>query len=319
MYNTKMETQLPTNRIYYVPTNKMELCVTFDDSPESSPGSPTTNIILQILKNYNIKATFFVLTENVLRNPDIVKRIIDEGHTIGLHGYTHKSFRKHPKLTIYRHIKKSLDILDASFSVSSKNGPLFFRPPFGTFTPETEIVCNQFNMIPAGWCILEKDYQARRVLTKSNNIIKKCSPGKILCLHDGFRNFKHEGATIEILKVILPQLIAQGYNFVSIPELVSCKSHAYHKVFNGVPLLFHEIIDYTKSTILFLYWDIDLVKSAEDTFQLKIMDNNKIIYDAPVKFPNPSFMKEWSGGIDFPLGAINKGNEIFINNINVKL
>ena len=66
-----METQTPTNKIYYIPTDKKVLCLTFDDSPETY----TTPIILQILKNYNIKATFFVLTENVLKNPDIVKKL----------------------------------------------------------------------------------------------------------------------------------------------------------------------------------------------------------------------------------------------------
>ena len=59
-----MEKQNPINKIYYIPTDKKVLCLTFDDGPNN----PTTSIILKILKRYKIKATFFVLTENIINN-----------------------------------------------------------------------------------------------------------------------------------------------------------------------------------------------------------------------------------------------------------
>jgi len=314
-----MEKQNPMDKIYFIPTDKKILTLTLDDGPEHS----TTPIILDILKNYNIKATFFVLMENVLKNPDILKRTIQEGHTIGLHGYNHKSFRKHPKLTIYRHIKKCMDMLYSSFSVR----PVYFRPPYGTLTPETEIICNEFNMTPIGWSIMEKDWQPNMITKKSNNFIKKCSPGKIIVLHDGYRNFKHEGTTIEISKLMLPQLLNQGYSFVSIPELVASKSHSPHKTFNDVPLLHNEIIDYEcyNQTTLFLYWDVNCISTIpkctcptcgseidRNMFQLKILNNNETIINKCFEFPSPNAMESWHKGIELPLKSITNNSEIFI-------
>jgi peptidoglycan/xylan/chitin deacetylase (PgdA/CDA1 family) len=287
------------DKIYYIPTNKNILHLTFDDGTNN----PTTSIILDILKFYNIKATFFVLMENVLKNTNILKRIINEEHTVGLHGYGHKSFSKHPKLAIYRHIKKSIDILHDSFGVDVE----YFRPPYGTLTKDTETVIKEFNLIPVGWSIFEKDYQAGRVDKKSDSIMRKCSPGQIIVMHDGYRQLKHQGTTIENLKQILPKLINQGYSFVSIPELVSSKLTIQHKSFNNIPLLGHRIVNFINQNILFLYWDVNYIKSNGNTFEIKIMNDNM-----SVKFPSPNAMEEWPQKIILPLEY--NDSEIFIKN-----
>lgn len=295
-------------KIYYIPTDKKVLCLTFDDGINN----PTTSIILDILKNYNIKATFFVLIENVLKYPDILKRVINDEHSVGLHGLNHISYRKHYKSKIYRHIKKGIKILRDSFGVNVQ----YVRLPYGTFPQDAETVCKEFNLTPVGWTIMENDYKPYGVQTKSNNIIKRCSAGKVLVLHDGYRCLKHNGATIEILKNILPQLIAQGYSFVSIPELVSSKSNTQHKTFNNIPLLHHEIIDFTEVTTLFLYWDVNYIKNNDEYFNLRIIENNIIKIDEKIKYPDPFKMEEWPQKIVFPLSSITKNSEIFISDKN---
>lgn len=294
------------DKIYYIPTIKRIMSITFDDGVEPH----TDPIILNILKNYNIKATFFVLIDNVIKYPDILKRVISEGHLVGLHGINHTSFNKYPKRKIYHHIKRGIDILHNSFGVRIK----YHRPPFGTFPIGAEIVCKEFNLVPCGWSNMERDYQPRWIEAKSDNIIKKSLPGSILTLHDGYRCLPHPGVTIEILKNILPKLIAQGYSFVSIPELVANKSNMPHKTFSNIPLLHQEVIDYNDKTILFLYWDINAIKSNEEYFILRIIEKNKIIMDTKIKLPSPWAMEEWTEKIVFPLNAINKDSEIFIKN-----
>lgn len=303
-------------KIYYIPTSKKIICLTFDDGPNN----PATTIILNILKNYNVKATFFVLLENVLKNPDIMQKIIEDGHIVGLHGYTHKSFSKHPKLTVYRHIKKCLDILQMSFSVK----PTYFRPPYGTLTIETETICQEFGLIPVGFTIMEKDWQPWGALRKSDYIIKKCSPGKILVMHDGYRHYQHNGTTMENLKHILPILLSQGYSFVSIPELVASRSHIPCKIFNGVPLLYHETITYGNTTYLFLYWDVNFVsvgncacptcgsKIDNSLYELQIASLANCIY-VPLKYPSPNAMEEWHKGIKLPPNIVGPNN-LFIKN-----
>jgi peptidoglycan/xylan/chitin deacetylase (PgdA/CDA1 family) len=284
------------DKIYYIPTNKNILSLTFDDGPNN----PTTSIILDILKFYNIKATFFVLMENVIKNPEILKRVINEKHTVGLHGYGHKSFSKHPKLTIYRHIKKSIDMLKESFDVNVE----YFRPPYGTLTKDTETVIKEFNLIPVGWSVFEKDYQSGRVEKRSDSIMRKCSPGQIIVMHDGYRQLKHQGTTIENLKQILPKLINQGYSFVSIPELVSSKLTQQYKPFNNIPLIGNRIVNFINQNILFLYWEINFITN-ESYFEIKI--NNNI---SKIKYPNPNAMEEWPQKIIVP----EYNSEIFIKN-----
>ena len=307
-------------KIYYIPTDKKIMCLTFDDGPND----PVTPIILDILGKRGIKATFFVLMENVSRHPDILRRIVQDGHTVGLHGQSHKSFRKHPKLTVYRHIKKSMDALREQFGVT----PKYFRPPYGTLTPDSETICGEFNLTPVGWTIMEKDWQPSGAARKSACMLKKCSPGKILVLHDGYRNFEHEGTTVANLQDILPPLLQEGYRFVSIPELVASKSFSRHPIVSDIPLLHREIIDYEchNQTTVFFYWDVNFIGKTEDCtcpmcgskvdrhlLEMKMVGNGKIT-NVVVKLPNPSAMEEWHQGIEFPLNFVPQNAEMFIKN-----
>ncbi|MFA5366109.1 MAG: polysaccharide deacetylase family protein, partial [Candidatus Bathyarchaeia archaeon] len=242
-------------KIYYIPTDRKMICLTFDDGPND----PTTPIILEILKTHNIKATFFVLVENAMKNPAIMEAVIREGHTIGLHGYNHKSFNTYPKLKTYRHIKRCLEIMEQQFGVQTA----YFRPPYGTFPDCAETIANEFNLTPVGWSLMEADWKPSMSRLKTKNILARCSLGKIVVLHDGYRHYTHVGTTIENLQQMLPPLISSGYSFVSIPELVAAKTQLQSKVLNGIPLLHREIVDLSQSTVLFLYWDINYIDQTK--------------------------------------------------------
>jgi len=292
-------------KIYYIPTDKKVLCLTFDDGPNT----PTTSIILDILKRYKIKATFFVLAENILHNQNTFKEVVQEEHDIGLHGFNHISFSKHPEDVTHKEIQKCFEILN-KFNIN----PIYFRPPYGTLTPYTEIATKHFNMTSVGWTIMKRDYFCSNPLEKAQGIMNTCKPGKIITMHDGCHNRSHTGSTIKILEIILPYLITEGYSFVSIPTLIATKINKQYKIFNNVPLLGHEITIWGHKPYLLLYWDVNFIKDNK-SFQLRIMDNNKII-DMNADFPNPYAMKEWSQEIRLPIPKATNDTKISIKNNN---
>jgi len=281
-------------KIYYIPTKENVISLTFDDGPEPI----TTPIILDILKNYNIKATFFVLIDNIVTYPKIFERLIQEGHSVGLHSWNHRSWRRHSQSKLNVNIKRCMDILRTSFGVV----PKYYRPPYGSFTNSSEIITNELNLTPVGWSASIKDYRGGWPLNKSNDLISQCSNGKIVLLHDGCHTWKHDGPTVKILNNILP-LLTQKYSFVSIDELIKNKSTQYLS-FNNVPLFHHEIINIQNKTYLMLYWDINCI-----TKQFNLQINNKNIL---LDYPEINAMKTWPQRIELPL---NCNKEIFIENV----
>ena len=173
-----------------------KIYLTFDDGP-----SNITNQILNLLLEYNIHAIFFVLIENALKYPDLIKREIQEGHQIGLHSYSHISFFNQDKNSIRLVVGKSINILKERFNII----PKLFRPPWGTLTADVEEIAKQFNLTIMMWDIIRKDWLSGRVEKKAKNIIQKTfsdTNEKIIAMHDGWGNKKHNGSTINILKII---------------------------------------------------------------------------------------------------------------------
>jgi len=307
-------------KVYYIPTDEKIMCLTFDDGPSN----PTTSIILDILKNFNIKATFFVLLENVIHNVPIVKRILLEGHEIGLHGHEHVSLTKYPKIYVYRYVKQCINAIQQQFGITVK----YFRPPYGTLPVDAaKIITGDFNLIPVGWSATEKDWKTHYTSLKSKSLLKKSSPGKIILMHDCFRhwNWPHNGTTIGNLKQILPRLINKGYSFTTIQDLINSKNQTPRKSYNDIPLLHHEIINFADKSVLYLYWDVNAIKDSNKCicptccsslhgimFEFKINNINTPSFVA--KYPSPTAMKEWIQQIEFPLRTINENTEIFIQN-----
>lgn len=310
--------QIPINKIYYVPTDKKLLSLTFDDGPNS----PTTSIILNILKKYKIKATFFILGQNAISNQPIIKKIIEEEHTIGLHSFTHESFKSFSKLKSYRTIRHCINSFK-EFGIT----PIYFRPPYGTLPEATQLVLPEFNLTPIGWSIIEKDWLPSYAYRKSRNFIAKCSPGKILVFHDGYRQFKHIGSTIENLNTIIPELLNKGYSFVPIPELVANKSLVNVKIFNNIPLFHYDIIDlsFYNMTVLSFYWDMNFINIKRKRCPICKTEINTELFEVQIKtgdhikhlilkYPSPYAMEEWVQQIELPYKSINKNSEIFIKN-----
>ena len=170
--------------------------ITFDDGPipEATP------FILDTLDEYGIKATFFVVGDNVKKHPKLLQKILEKGHQVGNHTFNHWSGYRH-KLKAYKE-----NILKADELIHSR----LFRPPYGWMTIEQRIwVAAHFNIIM--WDLVTRDY-SKRVTAQDvfDNVKKYARNGSIITFHDSLRS-------IDKLRKVLPQCLqwlkSQNYEF----------------------------------------------------------------------------------------------------------
>ncbi|MCM8819380.1 MAG: polysaccharide deacetylase family protein [Candidatus Omnitrophica bacterium] len=199
-------------------TEQKKIALTFDDGPSI----PCTLQILKILKKYNVKATFFVIGKNVERYPLVAQKIVQDGHCIGNHTYTHPELLINTKSHIRHQIKKAEEIILEKTGIK----PILFRPPYGIINPSVLFEAEKLGYVVVGWSVSGRN--GIRELP-SNKIIKKVlfstQNGSIILLHDGNRLVKkvNRNQTLKALPVIIEKLKKQGYQFVTVPQLLNLK------------------------------------------------------------------------------------------------
>lgn len=151
--------------------------LTFDDGP--TPG--VTEWILNILDKYDAKATFFVLGKNVEMYPDLCRRILDRGHKIGNHTYSHQ---KGWNMSLERYVE------DVDFA-NDLIGSELFRPPYAQITPsQVRMLSQRYRLIM--WNVLSRDYNRNlSPATCLQNVVKYLEPGAIVVFHDSDKAFKN--------------------------------------------------------------------------------------------------------------------------------
>lgn len=209
IFASKMEDHLIdiSKAIWKVPTTHKVVALTFDDGPVNT----TTPEILAILKEKDVKATFFVVGEQVKRFPALVLQEIAEGHEVGNHTYSHPSLTKLRKQSIEDELDKTeKEILN----VAPK--PNFFRPPEGAYNNTILSIARQNEYILILWSIDPYDWRYPSVGKIVSSILQEVEPGSIILLHDG----KYPSPTPEAVWFIIDSLKSRGYQFVTISELL---------------------------------------------------------------------------------------------------
>ncbi|NMC57277.1 MAG: polysaccharide deacetylase family protein [Eubacteriaceae bacterium] len=185
--------------------------LTFDDGPEPQ----YTNILLDLLDSYDIKATFFVVAEKAKQNPEIIRRMKVSGHTIGVHSLEHKNALFSSPSYTKKDFIESLKIMN-DLDVQIK----YFRPPWGNLNILTYYYASQNHIKMVFWTVMAGDWSKN---TTEKKIIKKLSKrvhnNKIICLHDGRGKNSAPQKTIAALKVMIPHWLDEGYNFEKIDEI----------------------------------------------------------------------------------------------------
>lgn len=198
---------LPTVH-YTVPTSKMELALTFDDGPLAK----NTPQVLSILKKNNIKATFFLLGENMYGNEKIIKQMIADGHEIGLHTYSHPNFYKCSEEEIRKEIDMNLDLLQKIANYK----PKIIRPPYGIVTKSFLKIAQQKKLTIISWSNdsldWKKGHNANQIY---EDALTKIHPGAIILMHDKSSNYQE---SIKALPKIIKTLKEDGYSFKRISD-----------------------------------------------------------------------------------------------------
>ena len=189
------------------------IALTFDDGPDEV----FTPQVLDILKKNDVKATFFLVGENLKQNKEIVKRQFEEGHEIGNHTYTHINVAKSGYDKVYEEITKTQEEIKEITGVE----PKLFRPPYRAMSRNMCDIIKNKNMNIILWSNLDpRDWSNPGVYSIVNTIESKVGNGNIILLHDynNLRNSKSQ--TIQALESVIPYLKEQGYKFVTISELI---------------------------------------------------------------------------------------------------
>lgn len=181
------------------------LYLTFDDGPDPR----YTPALLQLLANYGVKATFFVVGRFAEENPAIITAMADAGHAIGLHSLEHISAYLQPPGYPRKDFRRSIEILQG-LGIT----PRLYRPPWGHIRPCTRALAARYGLSILLWDVMAEDWRgdtsaeeiAQKLLTRT------CS-GNIVCLHDGRGKKGAPGRTIAALQTVIPIWLDRGYQF----------------------------------------------------------------------------------------------------------
>lgn len=191
---------------YQVETEEKVIAITFDDGP-------TKNVdqLLPLLDQYKAKATFFLIGQDIEKYPEEAEKLVEAGHQIGNHTYSHKRMvLKSPSF-----IKEEIEKTDELIRKAGYEGEIDFRPPYGKKLIGLPYYLNKHNRETIMWTLEPETYYTNAE-DKVNDVVENIQPGSIILLHP---MYDQSGETIQVIEDILRELTAEGYTFVTMDEL----------------------------------------------------------------------------------------------------
>jgi peptidoglycan/xylan/chitin deacetylase (PgdA/CDA1 family) len=190
-----------------VKTNEKVIAMTFDDGPHGT----LTPQLLDYLKSKNIQCTFFVVGQNVQLYPHIMRRMAAEGHEIANHTWTHPILTGCSDTKIRSELKRTEDAIIRTAGVR----PRLIRPPGGGINKRIEsLIYQEFGYSDILWSVDPQDWRRPGIQTVTNRLVTGAHPGAIMLAHD------IHPPTLPAVKAMFEQLIAQGYKFVTVSQLL---------------------------------------------------------------------------------------------------
>ncbi len=178
------------------------ISITFDDGPR--PG--TTEAVLDALSKRNLKATFFMIGKNVDAYPALAKRVLDEGHEIANHSYTHPALMKLSDEKVREELNRCQDSIEKATGCS----PIWFRPPYGSFDNKRQgKLALERRLSISYWSVDPRDWAKPGVQRVIDSVLAQTQPGAIILLHDIHQS------TVEAVPTILDSLLDRDYTFTT--------------------------------------------------------------------------------------------------------
>ena len=184
------------------------LYLTFDDGPDPR----YTPQLLDLLEQYQIPASFFVVAQSAQANPALIARMKRSGHVVGLHSLSHKNGLIQPPISARRDFSRSVAILQ-----QCGIPPRYFRPPWGHWNAMTAAQAYSRGIQPMMWDVMAEDWRGDTTAQEiAHKLRTRTFDGAVICLHDGRGKNNAPARTIAALRQVLPQWLAAGYCFQTV-------------------------------------------------------------------------------------------------------
>ena len=194
------------------------IALTLDDGPYP----PYTSRLLDVLKEKKAHVTFFLVAEQAQKYPELVKRMVTEGHTIGLHAFRHRDFLKLTE----QEARENLALGKKALHDMTGKAPVYWRPPHGFRDPSIMELACQENLTVVNWSVAPRDWTGIDRQEIHNRVLAKVENGSIVLLHDGDSPFYKASrqATVDAVPLLIDSLRKKGYHLVSLEEYVQGKT-----------------------------------------------------------------------------------------------
>lgn len=214
-----LQAVLPGNRFYgptfsEVKTSQKVVALTFDDGPNP----PYTDQVLDILREEGVPATFFVIGRNAEKHPDLLRRMIAEGHQVGNHTYNHVDLLKADRATIADEVDRTNKVISGIIGAPAR----VVRPPHGFRDAVVLEVMGERGMKVVEWSVLSRDWTNPGVDIIVKRTLDKVKSGAVILLHDGdgVTAASPRAQTVAAARQIIRDLKAQGYKFVTVDDIL---------------------------------------------------------------------------------------------------
>lgn len=194
---------------YASKTGPSRIALTFDDGPHPR----YTPVILDILDEFDVPATFFVVGVNAETYPDMIKRIEEEGHELANHTYHHNHVTKMSKESL----AQDIGLCNAAIEKITGKRPRYFRPPEGVCSQSVQDICNANHMTIVMWSVDTRDWAHTPIDEIYQNVRRNTQNGSIILMHDFIGK---NSPTPRALRQIIPMLLELGYEFVTVSQLL---------------------------------------------------------------------------------------------------
>jgi len=192
-----------------------QLALTYDDGPND----PFTLRLLEVLAKHGVRATFFLIGRFVKQRPDIVRELVQAGHVVGNHTFSHPNliFASAPQTR--RELEQCEQALDDAVGEHSR----LFRPPFGGRRPGTLQVVRGIGLQPVMWNVTGYDWQGKPAEHVEQKVREQVRGGDVILLHDGSHAVfgADRSQTVIATDRLIARYKSEGYEFVTIPEMMA--------------------------------------------------------------------------------------------------
>jgi peptidoglycan/xylan/chitin deacetylase (PgdA/CDA1 family) len=188
---------------------RKQVALTFDDGPDPA----RTPALLDALAALHCKATFFMVGASVDANPALAARIAAEGHELGNHTYTHRYL----PLARGKMVAKELALTDDAIARATGTVPTLARPPWGGRSPWTVRAFARLAKRVVLWDVNSFDWKGKPAPDVAQRVLDRARPGSIILMHEAR---DHGEVTVEAVKLLVPALRAQGYDLVTVSNVV---------------------------------------------------------------------------------------------------